>query len=92
MENQMERMKQITQPIEPGQPKVTISQSIGFTVNLMQYESARIDASVSIEGALNNIESIKAEVSAQLEEAITKQIRELIEQVDPNKTLLGYKK
>lgn len=92
IENQMDRLKKLTQPIEAGTPKVTISQSIGFTVNLQSYESARIDASISIEGALANVEQIKEEISIQLEQSITKQIRELIEQVDPNKTLLGHRK
>lgn len=87
-----ERMVKLTHPLEAGQPKVTISNSIGFTINLQGYESARLDATISIEGALENIEDLKAEVSEQLEATITKQIQELIAQVDPNKTLLGYKK
>jgi hypothetical protein len=92
IENQMQRLKELSKPIEPGTPKVTISQSIGFTVNLQAYESARIDTSISIEGALENIDNIKEEVYAQLEEAITKQIKDLVAQVDPNKTLLGHRK
>lgn len=92
IENQIQRLKELTQPIPAGTPKVTISQSIGFTVNLQAYESARIDATISIEGVLENIETIKAEVASQLEDAITKQIKDLIAQVDPNKTLLGHRK
>lgn len=82
----------LLKPVEDGTPKVEISKSIGFTVNLQAYESARIDCNVKITGALENIELIKEQVSKELEAEAKKSISELVQQHDTRKTLLGYSK
>jgi hypothetical protein len=92
MTNQQNRLEKLTQLLEPGKPTITIEKGIGFTVNLQSYESARIDSKITITGSLDHLEEIKAEVDHQLEEEITKQIQDLVQQVDPNKTLLGHRK
>lgn len=84
--------QKLLEAIPEGVPTIEVMKSIGFTVNLQGYESARIDASVTIKGTLENKEEIKALVTAELENEIKAQIGELVNQHDPNKTLLGYKK
>jgi hypothetical protein len=82
----------LLQPVETGTPTIEISRSVGFTVNLQGYESARIDSTVKITGALENKDEITALVSAELESQITAQIQDIVAQHNPNKTLLGYNK
>lgn len=82
----------LLQPVEPGVPTIEISRSVGFTVNLQGYESARIDSTVKVTGALMNKDEITALVSAELEQQITAQIQDIVVQHNPNKTLLGYNK
>jgi hypothetical protein len=82
----------LTEEVAPGTPMVEISKSMGFTVNLQGYESARIDCSVKISGSLVNVEAIKAEVTKQLEGEVKAAIGQLVEQHDTRKTLLGYSK
>jgi hypothetical protein len=84
--------EELLRPIPAGVPTVEIAKSIGFTVNLQAYESARIDCSVKINGALEDIEIIKAEVTKQLEAEVKEAIGQLVEQHDTRKTLLGYSK
>lgn len=89
---QEERLQKLTQLMEQGKPTITVEKGVGFTVNLQSYESARIDSKITITGSLDHLTEIKAEVDHQLEEEITKQIQDLVAQVDPNKTLLGHRK
>jgi hypothetical protein len=83
---------ELLQEVKAGQPTVKISRSMGFTVNLQGYESARIDATVEINGALENKDLIVDAVTKELESQIQDQIKEIVNQHDPNKTLLGYRK
>jgi hypothetical protein len=88
----MEINKELIQQMPEGHPQIEVTKSIGFTVNLQGYESARIDATVKVTGLLENKEEIKKLVTAELESEIQNQIGELVKQHDPNKTLLGYRK
>lgn len=83
---------QLTQSVPEGTPQIEITRGMGFTINLQGYESARIDASVKITGALENKDEILKLVEAELEAQMQSQIKEVVEQHDPNKTLLGYRK
>ncbi len=84
--------KELLEIIPDGTPKITITRSVGFTVNLQAYESARLDTTVTVEGKLENKELIEKFVNQEVESQIRNQIRELVEQHDTNKTLLGYRK
>lgn len=82
----------LLQPVAEGTPTIEVSRSIGFTVNLQGYESARIDSTVKITGALANKDLIAKQVSEELEAQITAQINDIVTQHSPSKTLLGYNK
>lgn len=82
----------LLQSVEEGTPQIEISRSMGFTINLQGYETARIDASVKVTGALENKDEIVSLVEAELESQMKKQIADVVQQHDPNKTLLGYRK
>jgi hypothetical protein len=84
--------KELLETVEAGKPTVEISRSMGFTVNLQGYESARIDATIKINGALENKDKIAELVQKELEQQIQSQIKDIVDQHDPNKTLLGYRK
>jgi hypothetical protein len=84
--------KELLQVVPEGTPVIEISRSIGFTVNLQGYESARIDSTVKITGALENKDTIAKAVEEELADQITAQIQDIVKQHDPHKTLLGYKK
>lgn len=83
---------ELLQKVEEGQPTIKVSRSMGFTVNLQGYESAKIGATVEITGALENKDKIIETVQKELEAQIQSQIKEIVEQHDPSKTLLGYRK
>jgi ABC-type hemin transport system substrate-binding protein len=83
---------ELLQHLEAGEPTVKISRSMGFTVNLQGYESARIDATIEITGSLENKDKIAEAVQKELEQQIQSQIKDIVDQHDPNKTLLGYRK
>ena len=82
----------LLQTVPVGAPQIEISRSMGFTINLQGYESARIDATVKITGALAHKDEIIKLVESELESQMQTQIKEVVEQHDPNKTLLGYRK
>lgn len=84
--------KDLLKQVEVGTPTVEIMKSVGFTVNLQAYESARLDCSVKITGALENVEAIKEEVTKQLDIEVQNQIKQLVDEHDTSKTLLGYRK
>lgn len=83
---------ELLEPIDEGTPTIEISKAIGFTVNLQGYETARIDTRITIKGKLENKDKVAELVNRELEAEIKKQIDELIEQFDPNRTLLGFPK
>ena len=82
----------LLQVMPEGSPRIEISRSLGFTINLQGYESARIDATVKVMGALEHKDDIVKLVEAELESQMQTQIKEVVEQHDPNKSLLGYRK
>ena len=82
----------LLKPVPEGSPQIEITRSMGFTINLQGFESARIDASVKVTGALENKDEILKLVEAELESQMQNQIKEVVEQHDPNKSLLGYRK
>lgn len=82
--------EELTKPIEPNQPTIKISRSIGFTINLQDYESARIDATVELSGDIKNKDLMVEYLEQELEAQIKEQIRDVVAQHNPNKTLLGY--
>lgn len=83
---------ELLETVAQGEPTIEVSRSMGFTVNLQGYESARIDATIKISGALKNKDAIITAVQGELEQQIQSQIKDIVDQHDPNKTLLGYRK
>lgn len=78
--------------VPEGTPQIELTRSMGFTINLQGYETARIDASVKVTGALENKDEILKLVESELESQMQRQIADVVSQHDPNKTLLGYRK
>ncbi len=72
--------------------KAVVKVGVGFTVNLGQYESARIDAGVEIQGEKSQISELWKEAENEVVQQIEHQIRSLKEQVDERTTLLGMPK
>ena len=92
MSNQVNVPEKLLQSVTEGTPQIEITRGMGFTINLQGYETARIDASVKVTGALENKDAILKLVEAELESQMSRQIAEVVQQHDPNKTLLGYRK
>lgn len=83
---------ELLKPVPEGEPKITISRSMGFTVNLQGFESARIDATVTVEGSIKNKDKIIEYVNKELEHQMKLQIKDVVSQHDTKRTLLGYPK
>jgi len=64
----------------------------GFTVNLGQYESARIDAGVEIQGKKSELPELWKQAEKEVEEQLAGQIEGLKKMYDEKNTLLGLRK
>jgi len=83
------RRKQATDLITEGMPKVVAKYSLGFTVNLGNYESAKIESGIEIEGTIDNLSKLQMMAQEEVESQVQIQINDLKSLKSPNQTLLG---
>jgi len=74
------------------QDKAVVKIGAGFTINLGNYESARLDAGVEIQGRRDEIPGLWQEAEEEVKKQLDEQIRSLKEQLDEKRTLLGMPK
>ena len=73
-----------------GMPKVVAKFGLGFTINLQNYESCKIEAGIELEGTIDNLEKLQEQAQDEVEKVIEEQLSQLKEK-DPRITLLGFR-
>ena len=76
--------------VKKDRRKVTVKLSQGFTLNLLNYESARIEAGVEIEGYEDELPELWVKATKETEAVIQAQVVDLKEGKDAKRTLLGF--
>lgn len=76
-----------------GEPEIKVKFGLGFTLNLMNYESARIDAAVELTGTVGNSEALWNAAREEVEKELDKQLADLKTGIpgDGRTTMLGFK-
>lgn len=64
----------------------------GLTINLGQYESAKIEAGIEIQGDKENLEELWKQADEEVKQHLEEQVAELTKEFDRRKTILGFKK
>lgn len=82
--------KVVEEMVTEGMPKVVAKFSLGFTINLQNYESCKIEAGIELEGTIDNLEKLQAQAQDEVEKIIGEQLSQLKEK-DPRITLLGFR-
>ena len=72
--------------------KMTAKLTLGYTINLGGYESARIDVGAEVEGDKENSEQVWKEVKEEVEQQLKDEMNELKELYDEKETMLGLPK
>lgn len=83
------RRKQATELMTEGMPKCVAKYSLGFTINLGNYESAKIESGIEIEGTIDNLPKLQSMAQEEVENNVQVQINEIKNLKSPNQTLLG---
>ena len=83
------RKKQAFDLMTEGQPKCVAKYSLGFTINLGNYESAKIESGIEIEGTLDHLPELQIMAQKEVEENVQIQINDIKNLKSPNQTLLG---
>jgi len=73
-----------------GQPKVVVKFGLGFTINLGNYESCKLESGIELEGTVDNLVALQARAQEECEKIVGQQLEEL-QQKSPRETLLGRK-
>lgn len=81
--------KQATELMTEGMPRCVAKYALGFTINLGNYESAKVDCGIEIEGTIDNLAKLQAMAQAEVEDSIQCQINDIKNLKSPNQTLLG---
>lgn len=82
--------RKVEEMVTEGMPKVVAKFGLGFTINLQNYESCKIEAGIELEGTIDNLEKLQAQAQEEVEEVIEEQLSQLKEK-DPRITLLGFR-
>lgn len=72
-----------------GKPKVVAKFSLGFTINLGNFESCKIDSGIELEGTVDNLDKLQKKAEAEVEKVVGEQLEQLQEK-DTRVTLLGF--
>jgi hypothetical protein len=72
--------------------KAIVKCGMGFTINLGNYESARIDAGVEIQGDKDKMSELWLQAEKEVTDQLSKQVAILKQQLDEKTTLLGHGK
>lgn len=82
--------RKVEEMVTEGMPKVVAKFGLGFTVNLQNYESCKIEAGIELEGTIDNLEKLQEQAQEEVEKVIEEQLSQLKEK-DPRITLLGFR-
>lgn len=82
--------RKVEEMVTEGMPKVVAKFGLGFTINLQNYESCKIEAGIELEGTIDNLEKLQAQAQDEVEKVIEEQLSQLKEK-DPRITLLGFR-
>lgn len=82
--------RKVEEMVTEGMPKVVAKFSLGFTINLQNYESCKIEAGIELEGTIDNLEKLQEQAQDEVEKVIGEQLSQLKEK-DPRITLLGFR-
>lgn len=82
--------RKVEEMVTEGMPKVVAKFGLGFTINLQNYESCKIEAGIELEGTVDNLEKLQAQAQEEVEKVIEEQLSQLKEK-DPRITLLGFR-
>jgi len=82
--------RKVEEMVTEGMPKVVAKFGLGFTINLQNYESCKIEAGIELEGTIDNLEKLQAQAQEEVEKVIGEQLSQLKEK-DPRITLLGFR-
>ncbi len=82
--------RKVEEMVTEGMPKVVTKFGLGFTINLQNYESCKIEAGIELEGTIDNLEKLQAQAQEEVEKVIEEQLSQLKEK-DPRITLLGFR-
>lgn len=78
--------------IEKTKNEVTVKLKNGLTINLGQYESAKIEAGVEIQGSKKDLSKLWKQADEEVTNQLIKQKAQLEEEFDERKTILGLDK
>ena len=73
-----------------GKPKATARYALGFTVNIGNYESCKIEAGLEVEGTVDNVEELQERVQSEVEQVVWEEM-EALKEKDDSQTILGKK-
>ena len=82
--------RKVEEMVTEGMPKVVAKFGLGFTINLQNYESCKIEAGIELEGTIDNLEKLQEQAQDEVEKVIEEQLSQLKEK-DPRITLLGFR-
>lgn len=82
--------RKVEEMVTEGMPKVVAKFGLGFTINLQNYESCKIEAGIELEGTIDNLEKLQKQAQDEVEKVIEEQLSQLKEK-DPRITLLGFR-
>lgn len=82
--------RKVEEMVTEGMPKVVAKFGLGFTINLQNYESCKIEAGIELEGTIDNLEKLQEQAQEEVEKVIDEQLSQLKEK-DPRITLLGFR-
>jgi hypothetical protein len=72
--------------------KAVAKLACGFTINIGNYESARIDVGVEIQGDRSEMSELWQRAESEVTEQLDKQIKIFKSQLNDRRTLLGMEK
>lgn len=82
--------KKIEELTTEGKPKAVAKFGLGFTINLQNYESCKVEAGIELEGTVDNLVELQVRAGEEVERLIGEQLEQLKEK-DPRVTLLGFR-
>jgi hypothetical protein len=71
-----------------GKPKAVAKYNLGFTINLGNYESCKIEAGLELEGTVDNLDELQERVQEEVEDEVWSEMEQL-KKKDKSKTVLG---
>ena len=83
------RRRVVEELVTEGQPKAVAKFAMGFTVNLGNYESCKIDAGIELEGTIDNLAKLQNMAQEEVEKTLAEQLEQLQDK-DTRLTILGF--